>query len=74
MTTGWSRVIKEQNIPSSTFSNHGVKVQSNNQNRIDTFYVLLDLPERFLFIHWIKGLAGHYQRQFNKGWNTKKFC
>ena len=26
VTTGWRRVPKEQNKPSSTFSNHGVKV------------------------------------------------
>ena len=53
VTTDWRCVLKEQNKP-SIFSNHGVKVSKINQNRINTFYVLLDLPEKYLFNHEIE--------------------
>ena len=52
VSTDFRNVPKEQNKPSSNFSHHGVKVQWNNQNRINKRFVLLDLPINVSFQSW----------------------
>ena len=57
VTTDFRDVSKKQNKPSSNFSDHGVKVQWNNQNQINKLFVLLDLPKNVSFQSWDRKIS-----------------